>query len=131
MVAVPEDASIDEAVAKIGESGHSRLPVYRERIDNVVGVIAALDILGRGAAGRRSRRSCGLPTTSPPPSGSSDLLPEMQRRRIQLAVVVDEYGAGHGIATVGDVVEEIVGESRTIASGRRPSSCACPTAATS
>ena len=48
VVAVPEDATIDEAVAKLQESGHSRLPIYRERIDNVVGVVAGLDILGRG-----------------------------------------------------------------------------------
>jgi putative hemolysin len=111
VVAVPEDASIDEAVAKIGESGHSRLPVYRERIDNVVGVVAALDILGRGGAAGETIQTLMRPARYVPVTKRvSDLLPEMQRRRIQLVVVVDEYGASQGIATVGDVVEEIVGE---------------------
>ncbi len=110
VVAVPEDATIDEAVAKVRESGHSRLPVYRERIDNVVGVLAALDILGRGAAGETLRTLMRPAHYVPATKRVSDLLPEMQRRRIQLAVVVDEYGASQGIVTVGNVIEEIVGE---------------------
>jgi CBS domain containing-hemolysin-like protein len=109
VVAVPEDATIDEAVAKLRESGHSRLPIYRERIDNVVGVLAGLDILGRGAAGETIRTLMRPAHYVPATKRVSDLLPEMQRRRIQLAVVVDEYGASEGIVTVGDVVEEIVG----------------------
>ena len=110
VVAVPEDASIEEAVAKVQESGHSRLPVYRERIDNVVGVVAALDILGRGGAGETIKTLMRPAHYIPATKRVSDLLPEMQRRRIQLAIVVDEYGASQGIATVGDVIEEIVGE---------------------
>ena len=108
VVAVPEDASIDEAIAKVRESGHSRLPVYRERIDNVVGVVAALDVLGRGAVG--DDPDADAPAHYVPATKRiSDLLPEMQRRRIQLAVVVDEYGASQGIVTVVDIIEEIVG----------------------
>jgi CBS domain containing-hemolysin-like protein len=110
VVAVPEDASVDEAVRKVQESGHSRLPVYRERIDNVIGVVAALDILARGAAGEAIRTLMRPAYYVPAAKRTSDLLPEMQRRRIQLAVVVDEYGASQGIVTVGDVIEEIVGE---------------------
>jgi CBS domain containing-hemolysin-like protein len=110
VVAVPEDASVDDAVAKIQESGHSRLPVFRERIDNVVGVVAALDILARGASGEAIRTLMRPAHYVPATKRISDLLPEMQRRRIQLAVVVDEYGASEGIVTVGNVIEEIVGE---------------------
>jgi putative hemolysin len=110
VVAVPEDASIDETIAKVQESGHSRLPVYRERIDNIVGVVAALDILGRGGAGETIRTLMRPAHYVPATKRVSDLLPEMQRRRIQLAVVVDEYGASEGIVTVVDVIEEIVGE---------------------
>jgi CBS domain containing-hemolysin-like protein len=109
VVAVPEDAGIDEAVAQVRQSGHSRLPVYRERIDNVVGVVAALDILGRGGSGETIRTLMRPAHYVPATKRVSDLLPEMQRRRIQLAVVVDEYGASQGIVTVGDVIEEIVG----------------------
>jgi CBS domain containing-hemolysin-like protein len=110
VVAVPEDASVDEAVQKIQESGHSRLPVYRERIDNVVGVVAGLDILARGSSGEAIRTLMRPAHYVPAAKRASDLLPEMQRRRIQLAVVVDEYGASQGIVTVGDIIEEIVGE---------------------
>jgi CBS domain containing-hemolysin-like protein len=110
VVAVPEDASVDDAVAKIQESGHSRLPVFRERIDNVVGVLAALDILARGASGETIRTLMRPAHYVPATKRISDLLPEMQRRRIQLAVVVDEYGASEGIVTVGNAIEEIVGE---------------------
>jgi CBS domain containing-hemolysin-like protein len=110
VVAVPEDASVDDAVAWIRESGHSRLPVFRERIDNVVGVVATLDILARGASGETIRTLMRPAHYVPATKRISDLLPEMQRRRIQLAVVVDEYGASEGIVTLGDVIEEIVGE---------------------
>jgi CBS domain containing-hemolysin-like protein len=110
VIAVPEDASVDEAVATIRESGHSRLPVYRERIDIVVGVVAALDILARGASGETIRTLMRPAHYVPATKRVSDLLPEMQRRRIQLAIVVDEYGASQGIVTLGDVIEEIVGE---------------------
>jgi magnesium and cobalt exporter, CNNM family len=99
VVAVPEDASIDDAVAKVRETGHSRLPVYRERIDNVVGVVAALDVLGRGAVGESIRTLMRPAHYVPATKRISDLLP----------VVVDEYGASHGIVTVGDIIEEIVG----------------------
>jgi CBS domain containing-hemolysin-like protein len=109
VVAVPEDADIEEAVQKIRETGHSRLPVYRERIDNVVGLVAALDVLGRGAVGETVRTLMRPAHYVPATKRISDLLPEMQRRRIQLAVVVDEYGASEGIVTVGDIIEEIVG----------------------
>jgi CBS domain containing-hemolysin-like protein len=110
VVAVPEDASVDEAVATIRESGHSRLPVYRERIDIVVGVVAALDILARGASGETIRTLMRPAHYVPLTKRVSDLLPDMQRRRIQLAIVVDEYGASQGIVTLGDVIQEIVGE---------------------
>lgn len=110
VVAVPEDATVDEAIARVRASGHSRLPVFRERIDNVVGVVAALDILARGAEGETIRTLMRPAHYVPATKRVSDLLPEMQRRRVQLAVVVDEYGASEGIVTVEDVLEQIVGE---------------------
>ena len=110
VVAVPEEATVSEAVARIRESGHSRLPVYRERIDHVVGVISALDILHHGAGEQTVKALLRPASYVPETQRISDLLREMQRQRIQVAVVVDEYGGSEGIVTVEDIVEEIVGE---------------------
>jgi CBS domain containing-hemolysin-like protein len=71
MVAVPEEAPVEAAVARIRESGHSRLPVYRERIDHVIGIVTALDIPTGGRPRTPSRGSSVRPTTSPRPSGST------------------------------------------------------------
>jgi CBS domain containing-hemolysin-like protein len=102
--------TVHETVARIRESGHARLPVYRERIDHVVGVIVALDILQRGG-GEATVKALLRPAYYVPATKRIDeLLRELQRQRIQLAIVVDEYGGSQGIVTVEDVVEEIVGE---------------------
>ena len=110
VVAVPEEATVAEVVVRICESGHSRLPVYRERIDHVVGVVMALDILHRGA-GEDTIKGLSRPAYYVPETKRiDDLLRELQRQRIQLAVVVDEYGGSQGIVTIEDILEEIVGE---------------------
>jgi CBS domain containing-hemolysin-like protein len=110
VVAVEDTATVEEVVVRIRDSGRSRLPVYHDRIDNVVGVVTSLDILRRGSGeatiGSLLRPAYFVPETK----RISDLLREMQRQRIQLAVVVDEYGGAEGIVTVEDIVEEIVGE---------------------
>jgi len=110
VLAVTEEATVEEAVAQIGESGHSRLPVYRERIDHVIGVVAALDILQRGATEEGVKALLRPAYYVPETKRIDDLLREMQRQRIQLAVVVDEYGGSEGIVSVEDIVEQIVGE---------------------
>jgi CBS domain containing-hemolysin-like protein len=110
VLAVPEEATVEETVARIAESGHSRLPVYRERIDHVIGVVTALDILQRGATEEGVKALLRPAYYVPDTKRIDDLLREMQRQRIQLAVVVDEYGGSEGIVSVEDVVEQIVGE---------------------
>jgi CBS domain containing-hemolysin-like protein len=110
VVAVPEEASVEATVAHIQQSGYSRLPVYRERIDHVIGIVAALDILQRGATEDTVKGLLRPAYYVPETKRIDDLLREMQRQRIQLAVVVDEYGGSEGIVTVEDIVEEIVGE---------------------
>jgi len=110
VVAVPEEALVEEAVARIQESGHSRLPVYRERIDHVIGIVTALDILARGAEEESVKALLRPAYYVPATKRIDDLLREMQRQRILLAVVVDEYGGSEGIVTVEDIVEQIVGE---------------------
>jgi len=124
VVAVPEEATVAEAVLRIRESGHSRLPVYRERIDHVVGVVTALDILHRGTEGETVKTLARPAHYVPSTKRINDLLAEMQRHRLQLAVVVDEYGGSEGVVSVEDIVEEIVGEIRD--EHERPSTTLTP-----
>jgi CBS domain containing-hemolysin-like protein len=112
VVALAEDASLEEAIALIQERGFSRLPVYRDRIDNVVGVVTAMDLLRSGAQAEGAGALARPPYFVPETKRIDDLLREMQKARIQLAVVVDEYGGSVGIVTVEDIVEQIVGEIR-------------------
>ncbi len=120
VVAIPQEATVVEAAARLQASGHSRLPVYRERIDNVIGIVTVLDILQRGAEEETVQALLRPAPYVPETKRIDELLREMQRQRIQLAVVVDEYGGSEGIVTVQDIVEEIVGEIED-APERRPS----------
>jgi len=105
-----EDASPEEAIRIIHQRGFSRIPIYRERESNVVGVVNAMDLLSRGAEVARVADLARQPYYVPESKRIDDLLREMQRHRIHLSVVVDEYGGSTGIVTLEDVVEEIVGE---------------------
>ncbi len=110
VAALPESATPDQAVALIHERGHSRLPLFRDRIDNMVGVVNAMDLLRRGAEVDTLQALMRPPSFVPETKRIDDLLREMQKARIQLAVVVDEYGGSVGIVTVEDILEQIVGE---------------------
>jgi CBS domain containing-hemolysin-like protein len=107
---LPEDAPPEEAIRMIHQRGFSRIPIYRERETSVVGVVAAMDLLSRGAEASRLAELARQPYYVPESKRIDDLLREMQRHRIHLAVVVDEYGGSTGIVTLEDIVEEIVGE---------------------
>jgi len=113
IVAVPENATVREARDIILESKYSRLPVYREQIDEVEGMIYVRDLLQYWAEGRENesieslvRSVYFIPETKP----VADLLEEMQKAHAQLAMVIDEYGGVCGLVTVEDILEEIVGE---------------------
>src|SRR5918993_1012050 len=113
IVAVPETATVREARDVILESKYSRLPVYREQIDNVEGMIYVRDLLLSWAEGREDeniqpliRSVYFVPETKP----VAELLEEMQKTHVQLAMVIDEYGGVCGLVTVEDILEEIVGE---------------------
>jgi putative hemolysin len=112
VAALPETASPDECVRLIAERGFSRIPIYADRIFNVVGVVTAMDLLRQGATTTDVRAFMRPATYVPETKRIDDLLREMQKSRVQLVVVVDEYGAAVGIATVEDIVEEVVGEIR-------------------
>ena len=110
VAALRETATPDEAIALIRERGHSRLPLFQDRIDNMVGLVTAMDLLRRGAEVENLKAVMRPPSFVPETKRIDDLLREMQKARIQLAVVVDEYGGSVGIVTVEDILEQIVGE---------------------
>ena len=110
------DKAVDEAVADIIKSGHSRFPIYRDTIDNVVGILYIKDIFARSPQLDLNNFSIEAVMRKPyfvPDSKHIDsLLREMKARRVHIAVVVDEYGGVSGIVSLEDVIEEIVGEIR-------------------
>ncbi len=112
VAALPETATPDECVRLVAERGFSRIPIYADRIFNVVGVVTAMDLLRQGAGAHDVRSFMRPATYVPETKRIDDLLREMQKARVQLVVVVDEYGAAVGIVTVEDIVEEVVGEIR-------------------
>jgi putative hemolysin len=113
IVAVAETSTIREARDVILESKYSRLPVYRDQIDGVYGIIYVRDLLQCWVEGREDENIRSLirdvyqvPETKP----VAELLEEMQKAHVQLAIVIDEYGGVSGLVTVEDILEEIVGE---------------------
>ena len=110
VVMLPETASPDDAIATIQRRGFSRLPVYRERQTDVVGVVTAMDLLRRGAEARTLAELMRTPYFVPETKRIDDLLREMQRARLQMAIVVDEYGGATGAITLEDILEQIVGK---------------------
>jgi len=111
-VFIPEDAPRKEAFRILIESGHSRIPVYRESIDDVVGVLYAKDVLASLVSGQSSpvAKLARKPFFVPETKKIDSLLREFKRRRVHIAVVLDEYGATSGIVCMEDIIEEIVGE---------------------
>ncbi len=113
IVAVAAGASVREARDIMIESKYSRLPVYRDQIDNVEGLIYVRDLLQYWAEGNEDgpisplvRPVYFIPETKP----VAELLEEMQKAHVQLSMVIDEYGGVCGLVTVEDILEEIVGE---------------------
>ncbi|MFC2076067.1 hemolysin family protein [candidate division KSB1 bacterium] len=112
MVCANIDLTADEVVDLIRREGHSRLPVYKDRLDNIVGVLYAKDLLIRDRdTADKPIAALARPAYFVPESKRiSELLREFQKERIHMAVVVDEYGGCAGLVTLEDLIEEIVGE---------------------
>jgi len=114
--AVNVDDTLDEVLDMIIRAGHSRLPVFEESLDNIVGILYAKDLLpylkgnGVGYADIDVRKLVRAPVYVPESKPVDDLLHEMQVAKRHIAIVVDEYGGTAGLVTMEDVVEEIVGE---------------------
>jgi putative hemolysin len=113
VVAIPASATIEELRDRIVETKLSRLPVYGKSLDDILGIVAARDMLEiseRDAARRTVRELVHPGLFVPETKFGSELLKEMQRKNQHMAIVIDEYGLLAGIVTVEDLVEEIVGE---------------------
>jgi CBS domain containing-hemolysin-like protein len=110
VVMLPETSTVAEAIATIQHRGFSRIPVWRERETDIVGVVAAMDIVRRGAEVHTVAELMRPPHFVPETKRIDDLLREMQRARIQMAMVVDEYGGSTGLVTLEDILEQIVGK---------------------
>jgi len=114
VVALDRAMGFDEVMKLVNEAEHSRLPVYEESIDNVLGVVNIKDILKdlrkAEASAFKLERYVRPPFFVPEVMKISRLLKEFQKRKTHLAIVVDEFGGTSGIVTLEDVVEEIVGE---------------------
>jgi len=113
VVALDAGMAIEEAADAILAARHSRLPVYEENLDHVVGLVLARDVWEAQREGVQKLRPLIRPATFVPQSKSvEELLRDMQKDQIHIAVVVDEFGGTAGIVTIEDLVEEIVGEIR-------------------
>lgn len=111
IVAIPADASFDQAGETIERAGHSRIPIYEESLDRIIGVLYAKDLIrlnnGEPFEVRKLMRS--VPYV-PETKAIDHLLRELRRDKVHLAIVLDEYGGTAGLVTIEDILEELVGE---------------------
>ena len=114
IVAVEEQTSFADLVKLFAEAGHSRLPVYREKLDTIIGMVHIKDVFAILATGAPHPESLsGLirePLYVPMSRGALDLLADMRQKRVHLAIVLDEYFGTEGLVTIEDLIEEIVGD---------------------
>jgi putative hemolysin len=112
ITAVAEAAPIETIIDIIVAEGHSRIPVYRESIDNVIGILYAKDLLPMLARKETIdiTKLLRTPLFVPESISVDDLLHMLQRRKVHIAIVLDEYGGTAGLVTIEDLIEEIVGE---------------------
>jgi CBS domain containing-hemolysin-like protein len=113
IIAVPQTITFEDLVRAFADAEHSRLPVYGESLDEVIGMIHIKDVFAAQIDPSRDRSLTALmrsPLFVPESMGAIDLLARMRAERVHLAIVVDEFGGTEGLVTIEDVVEEIVGE---------------------
>ncbi len=113
VVAIRAEATLGDLRALLREQAYSRVPVFKESLDNILGIVFVKDLVQLVDADERAvtalmRPAHVVPETKP----VADLLREFQHRRVQIAIVVDEYGGTAGLVTLEDLLEEIVGEIR-------------------
>jgi len=115
ILAFDETTTLEIATEMFLKTGYSRAPVYRDSIDNIIGLVYSKDLLAAWQENKQSQTVGELLREAyfvPEAKKADDLLTELQAKRIHMAVVVDEYGGTAGVVTIEDIVEEIVGEIR-------------------
>jgi putative hemolysin len=115
IVAIRAEATIDELRHLVREQEYSRVPVFTENLDNIVGLMVVKDLIQMTEASSGARKISDVMRPAafvPETKRAVDLLREFQQKRFQLAMVVDEYGGTAGLVTMEDVIEELVGEIR-------------------
>ena len=112
IVAIPVDVTLEQAMDRVRTEGHSRLPVYREQLDEIVGMVHIKDLIGYvgRADAFQMEAIVRAPLMVAPQVPVLDLLLQMRLARIHLALVVDEYGGIDGLVTIEDLVETITGD---------------------
>ncbi len=111
MVALEQGASLNDLIALINEHSCSRVPIFEKHLDNIIGVIYAKDILKHlGQSDISLRQLMHAPYFVPESKKLTDLLNEFRQQRTKMAIIIDEFGNVDGMITIGDIIEEIVGE---------------------
>jgi CBS domain containing-hemolysin-like protein len=112
VVFISLDSPVQEALDKVIDSGYSRFPVYKDTIDNVVGMLYIKDLLMKLVLGKKIQLEeiIRKPYFVPESKRLDSLLREMKRRKVHIAVAVDEYGGVSGIVCFEDIIEEIIGD---------------------
>ncbi|MBC7358754.1 MAG: HlyC/CorC family transporter [Desulfacinum sp.] len=110
-LAAPVDTPIESIIRLIVESGHSRIPIYQDSIDNIVGILHAKDLLQYwGKDSIELRETLRPPYFIPESKKISDVLRDLRHRKSHMAIVIDEYGGTAGVLTLEDIIEEIIGD---------------------
>lgn len=115
IVAVSLDANLESILNTIIESGHSRIPVFKENVDQIVGILNTKDLLPFWLDDKQEFKLANIirePFFVPETKQIKDLLDELRGKKSHLAVIVDEYGGTSGLVTIEDIIEEIIGEIR-------------------
>jgi putative hemolysin len=112
VVSLEDRDSVQEAIASVRQEDYSRYPVYRERVDNIIGIVHSFDLLFADADAPTIQPYIRSVSFFPETKAVDEMLVDLQRRREAMAVVVDEYGGAVGLVTVEDILEEVVGEIR-------------------
>lgn len=113
VILIEDTSSFEDAIRIFNETGFSRIPVFHDRIDNIIGILNVKDIFAAMVSRRKDstiREVMYDPTFVPETKKIDDLLKELQVNRVQIAIVIDEYSSFVGIVTVEDILEELVGD---------------------